>query len=147
VRAKSAKSSYQFEEIPSSRRIAVTKRDTFKGLMAAAAVLILAAATPALASGTPGAAGEMRDYQTGRANGDAGAPSDVSVDRTYQRGQTVYSRYIACETCPVAAGVADADGARALIERIDANEFDLNRGQRRSVVHFLARRHDLDAAH
>lgn len=64
-----------------------------------------------------------------------GGGTDPSV-----RGRTVFLKQIACERCPVPEGLRDKDSARALIERVQADEFDLSTADRRAVVTYIKRR-------
>ena len=66
-----------------------------------------------------------------------------STPNGYDRGKMVYMEKISCSSCPVSAGVNDATGAKALIKRVDANEFSLSRTEKRRLKAFLKRRFEV----
>lgn len=67
-------------------------------------------------------------------------PSATGDSDAYARGKQVYMDKIACDTCPVSGGVQDKAGAMALTARIDANEFALNRAEKKRVKAYLNNR-------
>lgn len=68
------------------------------------------------------------------------APSSDSFSRGFSRGKTVYMERVACASCPAANGANNADEARALMERLDGDEFKLSVRQQRAVKSYLTRR-------
>ncbi len=58
----------------------------------------------------------------------------------YARGKQAYMDKLACSSCPVAGGVEDKDSAMALVARIDANEFQLKKGEKRRIKAYLNNR-------
>jgi hypothetical protein len=69
--------------------------------------------------------------------------SQTSNTNSYDQGKMVYMEKISCSTCPVSAGVNDAAGAKALMMRVDANEFSLSKNQKRDLKKFLKRRFEV----
>lgn len=65
--------------------------------------------------------------------------SSQNSDR-YDQGKTIYMEKISCNTCPVAEGVSDSASAKALLMRVDANEFKLTKTEKRRLKVFLNRR-------
>ena len=61
----------------------------------------------------------------------------------YEQGKMVYMEKISCSNCPVSAGVNDATGAKALMMRVDANEFSLSKTEKRRLKKFLKRRFEV----
>jgi hypothetical protein len=81
------------------------------------------------------------------ASGSISQPSPPSQPRattntqdSLARGKDAYMSKIACDSCPVAGGVQDAQGATALITRIDAGEFNLKRSDKKNVKAYLRNR-------
>lgn len=59
---------------------------------------------------------------------------------SYDQGKTIYMEKISCSTCPVTEGVNDSATAKALVMRVDANEFQLTKTEKRRLKVFLNRR-------
>jgi hypothetical protein len=64
----------------------------------------------------------------------------ATSEDAYARGKKIYMEKLACETCPVAGGVQDKEGAMSLAGRIDANEFALKNGEKKRVKAYLNNR-------
>jgi hypothetical protein len=62
----------------------------------------------------------------------------------FSRGKALYMERVACESCPAAHGASNADEARALIARLDDDEFKLSARQQRAVRSYLSRRFGIE---
>jgi hypothetical protein len=100
-------------------------------------VLGLSAASFVLMAGSAFASGSMPSARTPAQN------TQGTTSNSYEVGKSVYMDKISCGTCPVAAGVQDAAGAKALVMRVDANEFTLTKSEKRSLKTFLKRRFEI----
>ena len=61
----------------------------------------------------------------------------------FQRGKTLYMERVACSSCPAASGASNADEAKALIARLDGDEFKLSSREQRAVRSYLNRRYGI----
>jgi hypothetical protein len=100
-------------------------------------VLGLTAASFVFMAGSAMASGSMPSARTPTPN------TQSTTSSSYEAGKSVYMDKISCSTCPVAAGVQDAAGAKALSMRVDANEFALTKSEKRSLKTFLKRRFEI----
>ena len=66
----------------------------------------------------------------------AHAPSNEN----FSRGKALYMERVVCASCPAPNGASNADEARALIARLDDEDFKLSARQRRAVQSYLNRR-------
>lgn len=90
-------------------------------LLVAAGLLALIA-PPAFASGTVSGAG--------------GADA-------YTRGKAIFARKVACDSCALPGGPGTPEEAAAVLKRVKAGEFELDKSEQESVAAFLERRYKL----
>lgn len=68
------------------------------------------------------------------------AISHAPAADNFSRGKALYMKRVACSSCPAANGASNTDEARALIARLDGDEFELSAREKRVVKSYLNRR-------
>ncbi|MBY0448337.1 MAG: hypothetical protein K2P95_06565 [Hyphomonadaceae bacterium] len=70
----------------------------------------------------------------------SGTVSGAGGADAYTRGKAIFSRKVSCDECKVPGGPNTPEEAAAVLKRVKAGEFGLDKSEQEAVAAFLERR-------
>lgn len=70
----------------------------------------------------------------------SGTVSGAGGADAYTRGKAIFSRKVACDECKIPGGPNTPEEAAAVLKRVKAGEFGLDKAEQEAVTAFLERR-------